>query len=443
MVKKARDAREVRVRMTRAVLATVMAAIGSGMATLGFASPASADWVRNDQWQLNSLHAATAWTESTGSGVIVAVLDSGVDANHVDLMGQVLPGADFVDGSTDGRKDPVGHGTTVAAFIAGRADDAGVEGVAPRAKILPVRVLDAQNRYKDAANVAKALRWAVDHGADVVNMSLGGWLRSPALAAAIDYAYKHNVVIVACTGNQATTADPTTVAAGPTSPRTVDPAAAAPLATASGTSGQVTSGSSDAPGTIWYPAREPGVVAVAGLAESGGGDGDEPTLWSGTLTGPDTVLVAPAVNMLGAKPGGYWRVQGTSFAAPLVSATAALIRARWPGMDAANVINRLISTADDLGPPGRDDQYGFGEVDPVAALTDPDIPTVTRNPLLPDPAASPTAAALDRTVPAKSSTTTALALSAVRPVLWGVAAGGSGVLASIGIGVFLYRRRFT
>jgi subtilisin family serine protease len=211
------------------------------------------------------------------------------------------------------------------------------------------------------------------------------------------------------------------------------------MAEASGTSGQTTGGSSaDAPDTIWYPAREPGVVAVAGLAEGG----DTPTLWSGTLTGRGTVLVAPAVNLLGAKPGGYWRVQGTSFAAPLVSATAALIRARWPGMDAANVINRLISTADDLGPTGRDDEYGFGEVDPVAALTDPDIPTVSRNPLLPDPAANAAAAPVGPTVPAKSHTTTALASPTVPPAVWGVSAGGTGVLVSIGAAVLLYRRRF-
>lgn len=97
------------------------------------------------------------------------------------------------------------------------------------------------------------------------------------------------------------------------------------------------------PATVWYPAREPGVVAVAGLTQTPTG----PALWSGGLTGPDTVLTAPADDLLGVRPGGYWRVQGTSFAAPLVAATAALIRSRWPTMSAANVINRLISTADE------------------------------------------------------------------------------------------------
>jgi len=396
-------------RFARAVVAVAASLAGTALTVVGFASPAQADWVRNDQWQLTSLHAASAWQESTGAGVTVAVLDSGVDANHVDLRGQVLPGADFVDGTTDGRKDQVGHGTTVAALIAGRSDDSsGVEGVAPRAKILPVRVLDTQNKYRDATNVAKALRWAVDHGAGVVNMSLGGGVRSPALADAIDYAYQHDVVVVACTGNQ------------------VD-------------------GGTDA---VWYPAREPGVVAVAGLAE----DGDEPTLWSGTLTGPDTVLVAPAVNVLGAKPGGYWRVQGTSFAAPLVSATAALIRSRWPALSADNVINRLITTADDLGEPGRDDQYGYGEVDPVAALSDLDVPTVDYNPLLPRPAAldtatEPTANAQgaggpvpdDSPTPAAPPAAAAAATATLPPrPWWALGAGGVAVFASA---LLVYRRR--
>jgi subtilisin family serine protease len=219
-----------------------------------------------------------------------------------------------------------------------------------------VRVLDKENKYDDPAVVAKGLHWAVDHGASVINLSLGGQLRSDVLAEALDYAASHDVVIVACTGNVS-----------------------------------ASSPSRD----VWYPAREPGVVAVAGLVGAasatsapstvantsmGGTGGASESLWSGSLTGSQTVLTAPAVNLLGAKPGGYWRVQGTSFAAPLVAATAALIRSRYPGMNAANVINRLIRTARDLGPPGRDDRYGYGEVDPLAALRI-DAPPVTANPL--------------------------------------------------------------
>ncbi|WP_344618199.1 type VII secretion-associated serine protease mycosin [Dactylosporangium salmoneum] len=305
--------------------------------------PAAADQVRAEQWQLSALDARDAWKVSTGKGVIVAVIDSGVDAEHPDLAGQVLPGIDLVEpGSNNGGKvDPVGHGTTVAGLIAGsNRDKSGVEGIAPGAKVLPIRVLDKANKYDDPGIVAQAVRWAVDHGAGVINLSLGGALRSEAIAESLAYAAAHDVVVVACTGNIVT--DPTT-------------------------------------SRVWYPAREPGVIAVAGLGAAGAG-GTE-SLWSGSLTGPETVLTAPAVNLTGARPGGgYWQVQGTSFAAPLVAGAAALVRARYPRMSAANVINRLIWTAKDLGPKGRDDRFGYGEVDPVAALRST-VAEVETNPL--------------------------------------------------------------
>jgi subtilisin family serine protease len=140
--------------------------------------------------------------------------------------------------------------------------------------------------------------------------------------------------------------------------------------------------------------------STAGSGGAGGSSSSTDPLWSDSLTGPQTVLTAPAVNLLGARPGGYWHVQGTSFAAPLVAATAALIRSRYPGMSATNVINRLVSTARDLGAPGRDDRYGYGEVNPVAALRS-DAAPVAANPLTgaPDlfgpgsPAAAPQPAA--------------------------------------------------
>jgi type VII secretion-associated serine protease mycosin len=302
------------------------------------------DSVRAEQWHVKTLNLAGAWTYATGAGVTVAVIDSGVDSSHKDLQGQVLPGLDLVDSDGDGDTDLVGHGTTVSAIIAGRNDDSvGVVGIAPKAKILPVRVLDRDNRYDDALIVAKGVRWAVDHGARVINLSLGGNGSSPALAAALDYAFAKDVVVVACTGNAS--------------------------ASASSSSG------------VWYPAREPGVIAVAGMEK----DGD--VLWSGSITGKETVVTAPATQLVGARPGGYWRVQGTSFAAPMVSGTAALIRSRWPTMSAAEVVNRIIKTAKDRGPAGRDGQYGYGLINPTGALTTEGIPAALRNPL--DTTASP------------------------------------------------------
>ena len=292
--------------------------------------------MRADEWHLRTLNVAEAWTYANGAGVTVAVIDSGVDSDHPDLQGQVLPGLDLVDDKGDGDTDLVGHGTTVSAIIAGRNDDdAGVVGIAPKAKILPVRVLDQDNRYNDALIVAQGVRWAVDKGAKVINLSLGGSGSSAALAAALDYAFAKDVVVIACTGN---------------------------------TSASSSTG-------VWYPAREPGVIAVGGMERDGN------TLWSGSITGKETVVTAPATQLVGANTGGdYWKVQGTSFAAPMVSATAALIRSRWPEMPAGEVINRIIRTAKDKGAPGRDPIFGFGLVDPVGALT-ATVPAVFENPL--------------------------------------------------------------
>ncbi len=296
---------------------------------------AIADTIRNEQWQLSYLHAQEAWRYSRGANETVAVIDSGVDANHPDLAGQVLPGKDFVDGSTDGRTDVVGHGTTVAALIAGKDDKDGVEGLAPNAKILPVRVLDSKNEYNSANQVADAVRWSVDNGATVINMSLGSSETSAVLSDAVRYAMSRDVVVVACDGN---------------------------VSNGRGTQ-------------VWHPAREPGVIAVSGV-------NSDSSFWSGSIQGPSTVLSAPANDITGADShDSYWNVKGTSFASPLVAATAALVRSRYPTMSANNVINRLTRTAWDMGAPGRDSQYGFGVVNPTGALT-AQVPNVSQNPLV-------------------------------------------------------------
>ncbi|MEV6488439.1 type VII secretion-associated serine protease mycosin [Actinoplanes sp. NPDC051633] len=349
--------------------------------------PVAAETVRSEQWHLKTLNVTGAWEYATGGGVTVAVIDSGVDSHHVDLEGQVLPGLDLVDAKGDADTDLVGHGTTVSALIAGKDDGAGVVGIAPKAKILPVRVLDRANRYDDAVIVANGVRWAVDRGARVINLSLGGSGSSPALAAALDYAFAKDVVVVACTGN---------------------------------TSASSASG-------VWYPAREPGVLAVAGLERSGD------TLWSGSITGPETVVAAPATQLVGARPGGYWRVQGTSFAAPMASATAALIRSRWPDMTAGEVINRIIKTSHDRGPQGRDAKYGYGMIDPTAALTAV-IPATEANPL--DTAPPPGVARMGSPLPASGQAQSAPdKLSSAQRAGEPVAAPGKNAGVEVAVGV--------
>jgi type VII secretion-associated serine protease mycosin len=390
----------VLVRMLAAVWVALLPVVA---VTLLTAEPASASVA--EQWQIDMLGARKAWTISTGAGVTVAVIDSGV-APHPDLSGRVQSGIDLVSGNGDGSRDEVGHGTTVAGLIAGRsADGHGVTGLAPDATILPVRVLNAKNKYDDAKVVARGLVWAVDHGAGVVNLSLGGGGVSPALADAIDYAFAKDVVVVACVGN-------------------VMP---------------------DGPSTIWHPASEPGVLAVTALNQDG-------QLWKGALSGPQTVLAAPGSDLVGSGIGGFQRVQGTSFASPLVAASAALIRSRWPAMSAANVVERLITTARDVGPAGRDNLYGFGVVDPYAALT-AQVPEVLTNPLdtAPPPGRSgfgfaPPAAvqsAPPSPAPAIAAAQTTTRISATqpfrdRPVELAAALAGFAVL--VGVSLTLIRR---
>ncbi|GAB3645395.1 hypothetical protein GCM10028833_05070 [Glycomyces tarimensis] len=267
----------------------------------------------------------------------VAVIDSGVDADHPDLKGKVLPGRSYVEGDTGteprllalgagagpeyerafAQADPVGHGTAVAGLIAGRAA-ARHPGVAPGAAILPVRVLDDENRYHDSAMVGDAVRWAVDHGADVVNLSLGGHYASPEFAEAIDYAERRDVLVVACTGNQA-----------------------------SGETGE----------DVWFPARESEVLAVTGVDRSG-------QRWPTAVTGAETDLAAPSARLTAPAPGGgHETVTGTSFAAAIVSGAAALVRSAHPELSAAEVRHLLTATAEAGG-----DGLGAGTVDAGEAL---------------------------------------------------------------------------
>ncbi|WP_447004907.1 S8 family serine peptidase [Saccharothrix isguenensis] len=320
----------------RAVIAAIMIA-------LMIPGVAGAQTIEEQQWHLAALGVPAAHAITRGDGVVVAVVDSGVDATRPDLAGALLPGRGFGTASgTDGTADNDGHGTAMATLIAGRGVDGGALGVAPGAMILPVSVGADGDRFT-TASVSEGVTWAVDQGADVVNLSLTSVATlTPDLLRAINYAFDHDVVVVAGTGNEGEE-------------------------------------------HIGAPANIKGVIAVSGTVEGNGP-------WPESNTGPEAVLAAPAQGIVTAMPlkvqgTGYAGVDGTSAATALVSGAAALVRARYPDLDAGNVVNRLIATATDLMAPGRDNQTGFGQVDPVAALT-ADVPLVERNPLAPPPRTS-------------------------------------------------------
>ncbi|MCX5068900.1 S8 family serine peptidase [Micromonospora lupini] len=318
--------------------------------TVAPAPAQAADTVRGLQWYLDYLKVPAAHKITKGAGVVVAVVDTGVEASHPDLRGQVLAGhGTTAAAARDGRRDddPVkGHGTRMSGIVAARGGGAMHElGIAPAAKILPVSMSD---RFNDD-DVAMGVRWAADAGADVINLSLRSSTNTaaaPGVVDAINYALGKNAVVVAAAGNI-----------------------------------------EDGDRQVSYPANIPGVVAVTGLDKRGG-------FFAGSVQGPEAVIAGPMDSIIGpvpkaVSPNGYSLGSGTSSAAAIISGVVALIRSEYPKLDAANVINRLIKTARDAGPPGRDPQFGFGTVDLLAALTR-SVPPVTANPLLESAAAGPT-----------------------------------------------------
>lgn len=372
-----------------------MAAVAGGvLILLCAAAPARADDVRDSQWHLTTLHVVEAQKLSTGRGVIVGVVDSGVDADHVDLTGNVLPGADLTTlKGGNGWTDLIGHGTGVASLIAahGHGTGDGVLGVAPSAKILPVRREATPDLDQGSqSRVPEGIHWAADHGAQVINVSIDA-ANTPALRRDVDYALSKDVVVVAGVGLPGGL------------------------------------------GKVAAPARLPGVVAVSGVDRTG-------NIAAVSVVGPEIAIAAPAMNIWHAtKGGGHTSGDGTSYATAIVSGVVALIRAKYPDLDAANVINRLIQTADDKGPPGRDQGYGFGVVNPVRALT-ADVPKVDHNPLL-QAAAPPSPSAHNNTPNAgsRSPAPRAAPASDGPPWIWlGIAPA---VLIIAGVTVWLLLRR--
>jgi membrane-anchored mycosin MYCP len=354
-------------RRPRTFSATLAGLLAAGIAavlsagSLATAPPAAADAWRDKEYWLKESGISEAWKESKGAGVKVAIIDSGVDGKHPDLKGAVVGGMDASGaGNPDGQKS-IGakpeHGTLVATLLAGRGHtkatpsasptpvpsrtggSEGIVGVAPEAEILSVSTwLGSPNPAgkSDQEQIPEAVRWAVDNGAKVINISLGStspeWPQS--WDAAFLYAEQKDVVIVAAAGNRI--------------------------------GGNVQVG---APATI------PGVLTVAGLDRDGNASIDS------SSQGISIGVAAPAEELIGGMPGGrYAEWAGTSGATPIVSGVAALIRSKWPSMSAKQVINRIVTTAKDAGVEGKDPIYGFGVLDAKAALT-ASVPETKSNPL--------------------------------------------------------------
>jgi type VII secretion-associated serine protease mycosin len=313
-------------RCARIAARVVIVALACFILNALTAPGAGADTIRNQEWIVQALSLPEAHVYSEGQGITVAVLDTGVNSKHVDLRGNVLAGTDFTTGSARGTggNDTAGHGTEMAGLIAGHGHGvgkkSGILGIAPLAKILPVRlsVDDSGNGGADG----DAIKWATAHGASVICMAFGGPNTSTEIANAMLAAYRANIVLVAAAGN-------------------------------------VTQGDQ----IVQYPAAYPGVVAVAGTDEHGNHS-------KVSVTGNLITIAAPSDNIPSTyNNGGYAIGSGTSSSTAIVAGAAALVRSRFPNLTAGEVVNRLTATAIDKGPPGRDDEYGYGLLNLVGALT--------------------------------------------------------------------------
>jgi membrane-anchored mycosin MYCP len=320
-----------------AVLAT--AALTGGVASPAAAAPGCANpsrpgtVVSEVPWQQRLFGPDRIWRFSRG-GVTVAVIDSGVDDDHPQLRGAVRPGRDLLSPGDDGTVDCVSHGTAVASLIAARkVDGVGFRGLAPDASILPIRITDqaptnepGSGRSVSEAGLANAIDEAVRLGAKIINLSLVLYQDDAAVRAAVERAVADDVLVVAAVGN------------GHQPDRT---------------------GPDPAP----YPASYDGVIGVGAVNQDG-------KLLAASQVGPYVDLVAPGEAVLAAtRVSGHEAVNGTSFATPLVAATAALVWAASPQLRAAEVARQVIETADPgAGPADRG--YGAGVVDPYRAVTE-------------------------------------------------------------------------
>ncbi|MFE2693551.1 type VII secretion-associated serine protease mycosin [Streptomyces mirabilis] len=392
----------------RRIQAVASAAIGL-LLVGGTSTQAHADSTRSQQWYLDAMHAEEMWRTSTGKGMTVAVIDTGVDPDNPDLKGRVLDGLDLAPSSRSGDEhtDYDGHGTGMAGLIAGTGaygGGNGAFGLAPGARILPIRMpaKGDENGFAGPSYLGKAIRYAADSGAQVINISAGTTVTAPQLTAAVKYALDHGSLVFAAVGNSGDKGNP-----------------------------------------VEYPAATPGVVGVAAV-----GKNLRRTSWS--QYGPQVDISAPGEDMVHACGGktGLCKGNGTSDATALASASAALIWSKHPTWTNNQVLRVMLNT---IGGPTdgtkRNDSIGYGIVRPRVALQNPGNPGPAHAYPLPDfPATASTspapgaAASKGPAAPAKDDKAAAEASSKGddRSILWialgvgGVILGGAVTAAVIG-----------
>ncbi|MFL5801086.1 MAG: S8 family serine peptidase [Roseiflexaceae bacterium] len=290
------------------------------------------DPVIGQQWALRNIHALEAWDITTGGDITIAVLDTGISRSHPDLKGKVLPGYDFANDDADPNDDE-GHGTYTAGVAAANSNNGtGIAGVCWGCKILPVKVLNRRGQGDDAS-IAAGIRWAVDQGARIISMSLGGTDDTQVLRDAVAYAHERNALLIAASGN-----------------------------------GQADGNRPN------YPAAYPGVLAVSATTPS-----DQVTGFSST--GDYVGIAAPGVGVWSTlwdrdEGNTYGAANGTSAACPHVAGAAALVLSLRPDLSADQLAEILQASADDQGAPGKDPQEGYGRLNLLRAVqmaADPNI----------------------------------------------------------------------
>ncbi|MFE9336967.1 S8 family serine peptidase [Streptomyces sp. NPDC007063] len=327
--------RELRNR--RRLLAGIAAVGAWAVCLVGLAPAAGAEDVQAQEWHLKAMQAEKIWKVSTGEGIKVAVIDTGVDPTTESLQGRVLPGRDVSGAPGDETRDDVGHGTTMAELIAGSGKGGTLKGLAPGAKIIPIRtnLNGMKGADKKKEHLGEAIRAAADSDARIINMSLGGTTPHPSIQEAVEYATKKGKLLFASTGNDAQKGNQET-----------------------------------------WPAAYPNVVAVASTNKAGKvadySNYSQHTILSGASEG------LPA--WCDGKKQRYCPGGGTSSAAAVVSASAALIWSHHPDWTSNQVLRVLIKTAGLKG--DEPSKYvGFGEVRPRMNLLegegDPGAPGIS------------------------------------------------------------------